>query len=108
MFSIYTSRIKSWRNKKSSAKNNKNETFYKYIQVGRNTFSIRKRWLEKNEKNNVTIALNILYAEKEKIYSVYVSKHNSNREKQVILVMFPSGEGWYFCAALLICLYKTK
>ena len=46
--------------------------------------SIRKRLLEKNEKNNVTIALNVLYAKKEKIYPAYVSKHKSNCEKQVL------------------------
>ena len=27
------------------------------------------------------------------IYSAYVSKHNSNREKQVIFLMIPNGEG---------------
>ena len=34
-------------------------------------------------KNSVTIALNVLYAKKEKVYPAYayVSKHNSNREK---------------------------
>ena len=42
---------------------------------------------KKFEKNNVTIALNVLYAKKEKIYPAYVSKHNSNREKQVALLM---------------------
>ena len=30
---------------------------------------------KKNEKNNVTIALNVLYAKKEKMYPDYVSKH---------------------------------
>ena len=39
---------------------------------------------KKNEKNNATIALDVLYAKNEKIYSAYVSKHNSNRQKQVI------------------------
>ena len=48
--------------------------------------------MEKFEKNNVTIA-KILYAKTEKIYPAYVSKHNSNREKQVILLMIPNGEG---------------
>ena len=38
--------------------------------------------MKKFEKNNVTIGLNVLYVKKEKVYSVYVSKHNSNREKQ--------------------------
>ena len=47
---------------------------------------------KKFEKNNVTIALNVLYAKKEKIYPAYVSKHNSNREKQVILLMISNGE----------------
>ena len=48
------------------------------------------------EKNNLTIALNVLYAKKEKIYPAYVSKHNSNREKQVILLMISNGEGRRF------------
>ena len=38
------------------------------------------------EKNNLTIALNVLYVKKE-IYPASASKHNSNREKQVILLM---------------------
>ena len=42
--------------------------------------SVRKRLLEKNEKNNVTIALNVLYAKKENLYLAYVSKHHSNRD----------------------------
>ena len=41
--------------------------------MGRNKFSIKKRWLEKNCKNNVTIALNVVYAKNEKIYSAYSS-----------------------------------
>ena len=44
------------------------------------------------EKNNVTIALNVLYAKKEKIYPGYVSEHNLNREKQIILLMIPNKE----------------
>ena len=56
---------------------------------GRNKFSIRKSWLEKNEKNNVTIALNVLNAKYIYIYiyPAYVSKQNSNFEKQVIPLM---------------------
>ena len=61
--------------------------------MGRNKFSIRKKWLETFEKNNVTIALNVLNAEKGTIYLSYVSKRNSNREKQVILFMIPNGKG---------------
>ena len=41
---------------------------------------IGKNW----EKNNVTIAFNVLYAKKEKPYPAHVSKLNSYREKQVI------------------------
>ena len=44
------------------------------------------------KKNNVTINLNVLYAIKEKIYPPYVSKCNSNREKQVILLMISKRE----------------
>ena len=51
---------------------------------------------EKSEANNVTIALNVLYVTKEETYPDYVSKHNSNREKQVNLLMFPNGEGWHY------------
>ena len=38
------------------------------------------------------IALNVLYAKKKKIYPAYVSKHNSNRGKQVILLMISNRE----------------
>ena len=49
-----------------------------------------------NGKNNVTIPLNILYAKKEKIYPAYVLKHNSNREKQVILLIVSNGKEWHY------------
>ena len=39
------------------------------------------------EKNNLTIALNILYIKEKEIYPAYISKHNSTREKQIILLM---------------------
>ena len=48
---------------------------------------LKKDDWKKFEKNNLTIALNVLYAKREKIYPAHVSKHNSNREKQVILLM---------------------
>ena len=48
---------------------------------------------EKNlQKNNRKIALNVLHTEKEAMYPAYVSKHNSHREKQVVLLMFLNGE----------------
>ena len=43
--------------------------------------------MKKFEKNNLTIALNVLYTKKEKIYPVCASKHSSSCEKQVILLM---------------------
>ena len=52
----------------------------KYNWEGINFPSERNDW-KKFEKNNVTIALNVLYAKKEKIYPGDISKHNSNREK---------------------------
>ena len=41
-------------------------------------FPSEKNDWKKIEKKNVTIALNVLYAKKEKMYPAYVSKHNSN------------------------------
>ena len=63
----------------------------KYNSEGINFLSEKDDW-EKFEKNNVSIALNVLYAKKEKIYPT-VSKHNSNREKQNVLLMLPNGKG---------------
>ena len=67
MFSICcNSSVKSWRNKKDPRRITKIKLFiHKYILEGIN-FSSEKK-LEKFEKNNVTIALNVLHAKKEKI-----------------------------------------
>ena len=48
--------------------------------------SEKDNW-KKIERNNTTIALTVLYPKNEKIYSAYVSKQNSNLEKQVIHLM---------------------
>ena len=49
------------------------------------------------EKKNVTIALNVSYGKKEKVYPAYVSKLNSNLEKQVILLMISNEEKqWHY------------
>ena len=45
--------------------------YYKYHKINSRKF----------ERNNVALALNVMYAKKEKIYLAYVSKHNSNCEK---------------------------
>ena len=56
-------------------------------------FPAEKDDWKKIEKYNVTIALNVLHVKKEKIYPAYVSKNNSNRENQVIIVMIQNREG---------------
>ena len=48
---------------------------------------------ENLKKDNITIAFNVLYVKKEKIYLAYVSKHNSDLENEVILLMIPNWEG---------------
>ena len=47
------------------------------------------------DKSNLTIALNGLYS---KIHPAYVSKHNSNREKQVTLLVIFSGDRYQYLA----------
>ena len=69
----------------------------KYNWEGINFPSVEDDW-KKFEKNNVKIALNVLQAKKEKIYPAYVSKHSSNHEKQVILLMISNREKWYYLA----------
>ena len=51
-------------------------------------------------KNNLTIALNILYIKEKEILPAYISKHNSTSEKQIILLMIPNEEkeGWHYLA----------
>ena len=44
------------------------------------------------EKNNPTTAINILHVKNDKTYPVYVSKHNSMRGKQALLII-PNREG---------------
>ena len=64
-----------------------------------NELFIRKRLLKKNnKKNDLAIALNVLYVKKEKIHPSYVLKHNSKREKLVILLMIRSIERWHYIA----------
>ena len=39
------------------------------------------------KKNNLAIALNILYIKEKEIHPACISKHNPTREKQIILLM---------------------
>ena len=47
---------------------------------------------------------------KNKIYTVFVSKQNSNRKKQIILLMIPNGEGWSskYCSSKTTCIIKRN
>ena len=60
----------------------------------------RKDW-KKFALNDKSIALNILYLpyNNEKIKHAYKSKHNLNRENQVILLMITDSEKWHYLAA---------
>ena len=55
-----------------------------------------KDW-KKFERNNESIAINILYVphNTRKIHIAYKSRHNLTREKQVILLMITDGEKWH-------------
>ena len=78
--------------KRNSPRITKTKSFInKYNWEGIN-FSSEKDDREKKEKNEVTIALIVWYSKKEKIYPAYVSKHNSNREKQVIILRISNGD----------------
>ena len=57
-------------------------------------FLLRKDGWKKYEKNNLVIALNVL----KDIYPVYFSKHNSNLEKHIILLMNPNREWFHYLA----------
>ena len=60
----------------------------KYYQKGINYLTKLDDW-KRFEKNNLTIALNILYI---KELPAYISKQNSSREKSIILLMVPNKE----------------
>ena len=63
----------------------------KYNQEEINFPSEKDDW-KRSEKNNATIPLNVFYLKKEKKYHAYVSRNNSNREQQVILLMMKACE----------------
>ena len=50
---------------------------------------------KKLKKIKVTIVDNILYALKENRYPAFFSKHNSNGDKHVILLMSSNREKWH-------------
>ena len=54
-----------------------------------NVFSMRQLWHDWKtfDKNNLIIALNILYTKEKEILPAYISKYNSTREKQIMLLI---------------------
>ena len=64
-----------------------------------NYLSKRDDW-KTIEKNSLTIALNIWYIKEKEICQAYISRINSNCEKQIILLMIPNEEkkGWHYLA----------
>ena len=81
----------------------------KYNWEGINFPAGSKEW-QKFEQNNDTIALNILYAEKntKKINIVYKSKYNNKRKKQVILLMITNGKKQHYLAVLTYLHYLKE
>ena len=63
------------------------------MKLGRNICFIKKKWLEKIWEKKCKYCYMFCMLKTEKIYTAYVSKHNSNREKGVIFLMIPNGEG---------------
>ena len=60
-------------------------------------------------KNNLTIALNILYIKEKQICPAYISRINSNSEirKQIILLIIPNEENWdYLPVKKTVCITK--
>ena len=73
--------------KKNPRRITKTQSFINKYNWEKINFPSEKDDWKKFENNNVTIALNVLYAKKEKLYPAYVSKYSSNHERQVILLM---------------------
>ena len=59
------------------------------------------------EKNNKSIALNILYVpyNTKQIRPAYISKHNCDRKKQVILLMITDGKKWHYLAVKILLMF---
>ena len=71
------------------------------------SFPSEKDGWKKFKKNNVTIALNVFYAEKEKISCLCV-KAKLNREKQVIVLMIPNREGLHYLVVKKLSALKQE
>ena len=80
-----------------------------YNWKGRNFPSNKKHWNE-FEKNNKTIALDILYVphNTEKIRHIYKSKYKWMQENHVILLMITDGKKWHYLAVKSLCALFCK
>ena len=86
MFSIHRdSCIQLWRNRKNSQRISKIKLFIDKCDWEGINYSSGKDDRKKFEINYPVIANNALYAKNEEIYTAYASKHNPNREGQIIL-----------------------
>ena len=63
--------------------------------MGKNKLPTRKRWLEKVEKDNLAIALNVLYIKKMGIFPQNIAQI----VKKDILLIIPNGK-WWDCLAV--------
>ena len=91
--------VKSWRNKKRSTRITRIKPFInKYNWKVINFPSEKDNW-KKFEKNNRTIALNVLYAKKYiYILPMFCLKNITQIVKKKFLSMIPNGEGWHYLA----------
>ena len=66
--------------------------------------SHKKDW-NKSEKSNETIALNVLFVpyNTKQIRQTYISKHDGDREKQVILLMITNSKKWHYLFVKRLC-----
>ena len=102
MFSIPSnSRVKSWKKKKRKdpQRITKIKPFInKYNWEGINFPSQKHDW-KKFEKNNVTIALNVLYAIKEKnIFSLCFKTYLKSWKTNYSFLTIPNEEKWHYFA----------
>ena len=73
-------------------------------------FPSNKKGWKKFESNNKSIALNILYVpyNTKEIKHACISKHNSTRENQVILLRITDHKKWHYLAVKHCLVYFAK
>ena len=74
------------------------------------SFPSHKKVWKMFESNNKTIALNIFYVpcNIEKIRHAYISKHNSTRKNQVIILMIVDNKKWHYLVVKNCLRYFAK